>query len=196
VAWDHIEARPELITEVEKSRAIVFGSLVSRNEFTRQTLLRLLETDLLKIMDVNLRPPFDKEDVVKMLLEHADIVKLNDDEMIRISDWYALPGTLRERMEAFRRQYNLSTLIVTRGKNGACLIHNGVYHEHNGYRVQTVDTVGSGDAFLAGFLAALFDGKEMPLALTEACAVGAFVATRAGATPEYSRADIMGMIAP
>jgi hypothetical protein len=36
----------------------------------------------------------------------------------------------------------------------------------------------------------------MPLALTEACAVGAFVATRAGATPEYSRADIMGMIAP
>jgi len=196
VAWDHIEARPELIAEVEKSRAIVFGSLVSRNEFTRQTLLRLLETDLLKIMDVNLRPPFDKEEVVKMLLEHADIVKLNDDEMIRISDWYGIPGTLAERMEAFRRQYNFSTLIVTRGKNGACLIHNGMYHEHPGYKVQTVDTVGSGDAFLAGFLAALFDGKDMTLALTEACAVGAFVATRAGATPEYSHADIMGMIFP
>lgn len=195
VAWDHIEALPELTEEVKKSRAIVFGSLVSRNAFTRQTLLHLLETDLLKIMDVNLRPPFDKEDVVKMLLGHADIVKLNDDEMIRISDWYGIPGTLKERMEAFRKNFGFATLVVTRGKNGACLIHNGIYHEHPGYTVKTVDTVGSGDAFLAGFLAALFEGKEMPLALTEACAVGAFVATQAGATPEYSRADIKGILA-
>lgn len=196
VAWDHIEPLPELTAEAEKSRAIVFGSLVSRNEFTRQTLLGLLKSDLLKIMDVNLRPPFDNEEVVKMLLEHADIVKLNDDEMFRISDWYNIPGTLKERMESFRRNFDLATLIVTRGKNGACIIHNGIYHEHAGFKVQTVDTVGSGDAFLAGFLAALFDGKEIPQALTEACAVGAFVATRAGATPEYSRTDIMGMIAP
>lgn len=196
VAWDHIEPTAELAAEAAGSRAIVFGSLVSRNEYTRNTLLSLLNNDLLKIMDVNLRPPFDREAVVKMLLEHADIVKLNDDEMMRISDWYGMEGSLRERMEAFRTFYGLATLIVTRGKNGACLIHHGIYHEHSGYRVQTVDTVGSGDAFLAGFLAALFDGKDMTVALTEACAVGAFVATRAGATPEYNRADLMGMIAP
>jgi fructokinase len=96
-------------------------------------------------------------------------------------------------MHSFQQIYNVKTLIVTRGKDGAWLLHDGAFYEHLGFKVDTVDTVGSGDAFLAGFLAAYFEKKGMDQALTEACAVGAYVATRSGATPEYTMADIRAL---
>jgi fructokinase len=122
-------------------------------------------------MDVNLRPPHDKEDTVKILLAKADIIKLNDDELVTISNWYGITGDLTQRMEAFQQIFNFKSLIITRGKDGARLLHEGVFYEHPGFKVDTVDTVGSGDAFLAGFLAAYFENR-FHQALTEACAEG------------------------
>jgi len=193
VAWDNIMLNDELWSELKNSRALVYGSLVARNRATRETLFALLQSDALKIMDVNLRPPFDKEETVKALLAKSDIVKLNDSELVTITDWYRISGDLSRRMHSFQQIYNLKTLIVTRGKDGAWLLHDGAFYEHLGFKVDTVDTVGSGDAFLAGFLAAYFEKKGMDQALTEACAVGAYVATRSGATPEYTMEDIRAL---
>lgn len=187
VAWDGIALTPELIDEAKSSTAIVFGSLASRNSTTRNTLIKLLENNILKIMDVNLRPPYDTEANVKPLLEIADIVKLNDDELMKISAWYNLSGTLEDRILSFGSLLNLETLIVTLGKNGAYILHKNQLYHHNGFKVATEDSVGAGDAFLAGFLAAFFDGKDLNTALTEASAIGAFVASQPGATPNYTK---------
>jgi fructokinase len=187
VAWDGIALTPELLAEVKSSTAIVFGSLASRNATTRNTLFNLMENNLLKIMDVNLRPPYDTEANVKPLLEKADIVKLNDEELMKITAWYNLSGTLEERIKSFGKLLNLETLIVTMGKNGADVLHKNEFYHHNGFKVETEDSVGAGDAFLAGFLAALFDGKDLNTALTEASAIGAFVASQPGATPNYTK---------
>ncbi len=187
VAWDGIALTPELIDEAKSSTAIVFGSLASRNSTTRNTLIKLLENNILKIMDVNLRPPCDTEANVKPLLEKADIVKLNDDELMKISAWYNLSGTLEDRILSFGSLLNLETLIVTLGKNGAYILHKNQLYHHNGFKVATEDSVGAGDAFLAGFLAAFFDGKDLNTALTEASAIGAFVASQPGATPNYTK---------
>ncbi len=186
VAWDEIKLTQELIEEVKTSKAIVFGSLASRNLTTRNTLTELLNSDILKIMDVNLRPPFDTKEIVKTLLSKSDIVKLNDEELMTITDWYHMSGTMDERIISFSRLLKLKTLIVTKGKNGASVLHMNQLYSHVGYKVITADSVGTGDAFLAGFLAALFDGKEISLALKEACAIGAFVASQPGATPFYT----------
>ncbi len=188
VAWDEISLTPELLDATKSSTVIVFGSLASRNPGSRKTLLELLKNDsILKIMDVNLRPPYDTEENVKPLLEKADIVKLNDEELLKISGWYNLSGTLEERIKSFGNFLNLETLIVTMGKNGAYVLHiNELYH-HKGFKVATEDSVGAGDAFLAGFMAAFFDGKELNTALTEASAIGAFVASQPGATPSYTK---------
>ena len=194
VAWDNIVLSAELKRELNSSMALVYGSLVARNKATRETLLALLESDVLKIMDVNLRPPHDKEETVKTLLEKSDIIKLNDDELVTITDWYNITGDLAQRMHAFQKLFNFRTMIITRDKDGAWLLHEGSFYEHLGYKVATVDTVGSGDAFLAGFLAAYFEKKDMNRALTEACAAGAFVATKSGATPEYTMDDIKALI--
>lgn len=188
VAWDEISLTPELTDEIKASTAIVFGSLASRNPGSRKTLLKLLENDsILKIMDVNLRPPYDTESNVKPLLEKADIVKLNDEELSKISGWYDLEGSLEERIKSFGNLLNLETLIVTMGKNGAYVLHKDELFHHKGFKVATEDSVGAGDAFLAGFLAAFFDGKDLNTALTEASAIGAFVASQPGATPNYSK---------
>jgi fructokinase len=187
VAWDAIVLTPELVNEAKSSSAIVFGSLASRNAISRNTLFKLLENDILKIMDVNLRPPYDTEANVKPLLEKSDIVKLNDEELIKITGWYHLSGNLEERIRSFSNLLNIETLIVTMGKNGAYVLHKNELYHHKGFKVETEDSVGAGDAFLAGFLAAFFDGKDLNVALTEASAIGAYVASQPGATPHYTR---------
>jgi fructokinase len=187
VAWDEIFLTPELIEEAKASTSIVFGSLASRSPVSRNTLIKLLDNeDILKIMDVNLRPPYDTESNVKHLLEKSDIVKLNDEELMQITGWYAISGSLEERILTFGKLLDLDTLIVTMGKNGAYVLHNDDLYHHKGFKVATEDSVGAGDAFLAGFLAAFFDGKDLNTALTEASAIGAFVASQPGATPAYT----------
>jgi fructokinase len=187
VAWDDIHLTPELLEAARNSGAIVFGSLASRNAATRKTLSALLELDLIKILDVNLRAPFNRREVVEPLLKHADIVKLNDEELVIIASWFGLAGSPEQLAADFYKTLSLKTLLVTRGDKGAYLIHKNEVFEHNGYTVKVADTVGSGDAFLAGFLAAYADGKDMNTAITEACAIGAFVATQSGATPDYTK---------
>jgi fructokinase len=49
--------------------------------------------------------------------------------------------------------------------------------------VQVEDTIGSGDAFLATFVSGYLTGLKLPEILRHACAMGALVATRKGATP-------------
>jgi fructokinase len=191
VAWDEIRLTDDLVKAAEISKAVVFGSLASRNVTTRETLSALLDFDILKIMDVNLRAPFAKREVVEPLLKRSDIVKLNDDELIIIGSWFGLTGEVEVLLQKLYDFLSLQTLLVTRGENGACLIHNNEFYHHGGYKVDVTDTVGSGDAFLAGFLAALSDGRDMKTAIAEACAIGAFVATQRGATPEYNR-NILG----
>lgn len=186
VAWDQMELTPELEEAAAKVGAIVYGSLASRNEMTRKTVHAVLEHDNVKLMDINMRPPWVKQDVVEDLVRKADIAKMNDDELRTMAGWHQVKHTdLHDLIRWFGDTYHLDTVCVTRGKDGAMVLEKGELHEHPGFRVKTVDTVGSGDAFLAGFVLKLFGGSSSGEALEYACALGAYVATKAGATPEY-----------
>lgn len=185
VAWDDICLTPLLENEVVRSNAIVYGSLASRNALTRDTLLALLSHDLLKIMDVNLRPPFDTREIVEPLLIKADIIKLNDHELTTIARWFDLEGDLEVLSTGLCKALPIKLLMVTKGDKGALIVFEGKVFSHNGYKVEVVDTVGAGDAFLAGFLAAYLHGTHVQASLEQACAIGAHVASRAGAVPHY-----------
>lgn len=59
------------------------------------------------------------------------------------------------------------------------------------HEVERGDAVGAGDAFLARLVTSLlFENKSNEEALQEAAIVGAYVATRAGALPEYENSEI------
>jgi fructokinase len=192
VAWDHLGYTEQLSHKVKESGIIVFGTLGSRNMKAKQTILNVLDSDCLKVIDVNLRPPFDQQEDVEILLGKADIAKLNDEELIQISGWYGKTSKNEEDLiRWFSEQYQCSMVCVTKGANGAVLFTNSQFFHHLGYKVVAVDPVGAGDAFLAGFLSALVQNKSPEEALDFGSATGAFVASKEGATPKYDMSEVL-----
>ncbi|WP_321996412.1 carbohydrate kinase [Draconibacterium orientale] len=195
VAWDNIQLNDELVKKAQNSGLIIYGSLAARNQTTRETLLKLLDNDAVKLIDVNLRQPYDKQDVLELLLAKSDIVKLNDDELGVFAGWNGIEGkTEEELVKWFVQHYKVEMLCVTRGHKGAAMYHENTFYEHPGFKVNAVDTVGAGDAFLAGLVAAFMQKKPPAEAITFACATGAFVASKAGATPEYDMVEIQAIM--
>jgi fructokinase len=195
VAWDNLTLTDSLVKKAKESGLIIYGTLASRNPESRNTILSLLENEIVKLIDVNLRIPFHTREIVEMLLLKSDIVKLNDDELVAIAMWHNKQELDEKSMVTwFAREYNSEMICVTKGEKGALLYTAGEFYEHPGFKVNAVDTVGAGDAFLAGLIATIFEGKSYSDALINACATGAFVATKAGATPKYDMNQINQII--
>jgi fructokinase len=146
----------------------------------------------MKVLDINLRPPNYHRDDVEFLLEKTDILKVNIAELELITGWFSHFESTEDRLKLVQDRFNLETVIVTMGGDGALVSHKGAIYRHEGIKVDVVDTIGSGDAFLAGFLQQLLSEKTVKEALTFASAIGAFVATRSGACPQYRREEITG----
>ena len=191
VAWDNIQVTSPLIAKAREAGLLIYGSLASRRGQTRETLSLIMESTAIKLIDVNLRSPYDKKEIVEPLLFKSDIIKLNNDELTVFAEWNNKKNLEeKELVKWLALHYEAEIICVTKGEKGALLFAEGVFYEHVGFRVDTVDPVGAGDAFLAGFLASLFDGKSYDESLAFACGTGAFVASRAGATPNYDMKEI------
>lgn len=195
VAWDNIQLNETTKNATNKIDLIVFGSLASRNQTTRKTLFQLLDSSTApRLLDVNLRPPFDKQELVEMLLYKSDFIKLNDDELLIIAGWNNKKGNETELIKWLANHFNCQTVCVTRGAHGAVLFIENNLYEHSGFQVNAVDTVGAGDSFLASLIANLSKNCHPAKALEYACATGAFVASKPGAVPDYSEKDIQQLI--
>ena len=84
------------------------------------------------------------------------------------------------QLEKFREN-TCEVLIVTRGVEGSYACdESGVWHVSTP-KVNTVNAVGSGDAFLAGLVGGFLDGPSLPQALSQASAAGASNAAKQGA---------------
>ncbi|WP_087486298.1 sugar kinase [Brachybacterium massiliense] len=82
------------------------------------------------------------------------------------------PHSLLEALAAEGRQ-----VVVKLGADGASALANGRLYEAPGRAVDVVDTVGAGDAFVAGYLSAQLDGLDVPTRLRRANACGAAACT-------------------
>ena len=195
VAWDNIGITNEIKELVKNAELIIFGTLASRNETTRDTLFKIIEnTNASLLLDVNLRPPFNRQAIVETLLQKVNMVKLNSEELIEIASWNDISGNERELIKYMSEFYDCSVVCVTRGEKGAILFTDNNFYEHPGFRVKAKDTVGAGDSFLASLVSLLFQNHMPQKALEYACATGALVASKKGAVPEYTSADIEKII--
>ncbi len=195
VAWDNIISDKQKENLCANARIIIFGSLASRNAVTRRTLTQLLKnSEAKRIFDVNLRPPFDDPGIVESLLKLADFVKMNDEELIKIASWHGESGKIKNLIVWFSKYYNCPEICVTRGAKGAFLLINDSVYEHRGFKIDAEDTVGAGDSFLAALIAQLEKKQSPQKSLEYACATGAYVASKPGATPDYSEKDIEKII--
>jgi ribokinase len=74
----------------------------------------------------------------------------------------------------------VGTVVATLGERGAVRVSEDGVAAFPAYHVAPVDATGAGDAFTAGFVAALARGEETDAAVDEGCRAGAFCVTRRG----------------
>jgi 2-dehydro-3-deoxygluconokinase len=89
-------------------------------------------------------------------------------------------GDPRQLAHKLGSQYEFTTVVVTRGEEGAVGWHDSVVHDHDAYETDTVDPIGTGDAFTGAFIARRLDGDDVPTALEYAAATAALKRTIPG----------------
>jgi fructokinase len=172
-----------------------FGTLFASALQGKEVLNRLLAAlkNVIKFYDLNLRPDSDSPDLVLELLQRADVVKLNEDELQRVHEFTGLPLDV----EAFCRQgserYGWRAVGVTLGERGCAILANGEFVESVGHPVRVVDTVGAGDAFAAAFMHGLSLNWPAAEIASFANRVGALVASRHGAIPDWTLEEAVSL---
>jgi len=191
VAWDAIEIKQKNEQLVADSDVFVYGSLAARSGVSNNTLFELLEYADFKVFDVNLRPPHFNFDLLQRLLLKADFIKFNDDELDLICSRFDLSAeSIQSKMLLISNKFNAESVVVTLGSKGASLLHKDHFFQSKSYKVDVKDTVGAGDAFLAALISSLENNTEPQVALNFACAMGALVASKAGANPKILESEI------
>lgn len=196
VAWDRIPADTGRFPAGSPA-ALVHGTLALRSARNRQTLTQLFRRwpDALRVVDLNLRAPFDAPSAVRFALAGAQLLKLNDHELgALLQRRMASPATLETGARKLAERFAISKICVTAGSRGAGLLWDGFWHWADARPIAVRDTIGAGDAFLGALLAGVLRHRlAPPEALARACRVAEFVATQDGATPEY-HADFLGRV--
>ena len=194
VAWDEIIVSAETLETVAKADAFIFGSLATRSPYNLEQLDRLLSLKgPVKFFDVNLRPPFADPKRIVELAARADVIKLNHDEVGQIASWLRTgettpnpPGNAEAVAKAcavLAKATNTPRICVTMAAAGAALWDQGNLVSAPAPKVVVKDTVGAGDAFMAGLMVGLTRGADAQTVLETACRLGAIVASHDGATP-------------
>lgn len=186
-AWDKIVLNDLAKNLVSEADVLIYGSLICRDQVSRQALEELLLMDVYKVFDVNLRKPHYNYEILVQLMNSANFIKFNDEELLEITTAMGSPFTsLEDNMNFIAERTKVTAICVTRGKHGALLMWQGQFFENKGYPVKVADTVGAGDSFLAALIMSLLTGRAPQTAIDFACAVGALVAEAPGANPEIS----------
>ena len=232
-AWDYLSDEGQALSSAAANAdAIVFGTLSQRAAKSRDAVAAAKASARFTCCDVNLRPPFASLEIVAESAFGVDLLKLNDEEMVQVTEALRKhasdePASLasaeaacaaaarclcaeteEEEVTAVAKAAaaigcaaNAARVVVTRGSKGA------VYWEKTsgargeiagsawvcaGFVAPAIaDTVGAGDAFLAGLLSRLLvDGASAPACLDAGCRLGAFVAGQSGATPPHDEEAI------
>jgi fructokinase len=173
---------------------VLFGTLIQRSETSRNTLGDLLElaTGSLKVCDINLRRDCYCRQTIIDSLAAADVLKLNDGEVMELVKMLGLHATdIPAFCAELNERYDTATCVVTLGERGAFAwsAEEGPLYVP-GISVPVVDTVGSGDSFTAAFVSALLDGQGAAEACLRGNLLGALVATKPGGTPQVTQAEV------
>jgi fructokinase len=186
-AWDNVAWSDGLQQLAARADAVCFSTLGQRSEILRQTIQRFVRATpakCLRVLDINLRPPFWNEAIVLQSLQLANVLKVNDAELSVLADILGWSGADHELLQRLVERFSLRLVALTRGAAGALLLsESGERSDLPGQPTVVVDTVGAGDSFTAALVIGLLSG--LPLSTINAWGnrVAAFVSSQPGATP-------------
>lgn len=191
VAWDHIAVTDGARELVRNADAVCVGSLAQRGAVSRSAIRGLLSDargQAMVIFDVNLRPPFLDPGALEATFRLADVVRMNESEIARVSALLARPSLTAWLLG----EVGVRFVCVTQGKKGASLTTPRETIFAPGMEIDTSqgDAVGAGDAFTAAMAHQLVRGASPRETLRVANRYGALVASRKGAMPVLSDGDL------
>jgi fructokinase len=196
---------------------LVFGTLAQMRAPARAGLRRIAAScaGAVRLYDVNLRDGWWSAGLVAEIIGLASVVKLSESEASELAPALGVswgsgaddPGgfsagecsagefsagefSAEEFSRALAARYELRGVAVTAGPDAASLWLDGVFARAAPPESDVVDAVGAGDAFAAGLLDAIGQGLGAPAALRRANALGTLVASRRGAQPPWTEAEL------
>lgn len=186
VAWDFITPSESAIEFACQADAICFGTLAQRSEtsyYSIQETLKTVPDAALKVFDINMRQRFYNETIIRNSLQKANVLKLNDEEILVFADIFGISGDEFEIMHQILENHDLKILALTKGARGSWLISQEEDSFLDTPKVKVADTVGAGDSFTAGLVAGLLKNKPLKEIHRSAVEISAFVCTQKGGTP-------------
>ena len=189
VAWDYIPTSKLLRELAFKSAAVCFGTAAQRSQLSRmtiQTFVGLMEQDSIRVFDINLRQNFYSQDVIETSLSLANVLKLNVNELSVVKKLLRLNGDEKKILNELSRKYSLNLIALTRGREGSILFTEGKTSNHEGHKINVEDTVGAGDAFVAGLVTGMLRGYELDDLHNKANRVASYICSKHGATPSLT----------
>lgn len=145
--------------------------------------------------DVNyrskLRSPAAAAATLSPLLDLVDVLFVAERDAATVFDLTGDPETVGRGL---RETHDAETVVLTRGERPAVAVTADGVHEQPAFEADTHDPVGSGDAFVGGFLARRLDGGSVPAALEWGAATAALERTLAGDVALVSPSEVQAVV--
>ncbi len=202
VAWDNIDPSPQILENVLEADVLCFSTLAQRTPLSRTRLRSVLRKvhakgrchafggaqgrRPIRILDLNLRPPFTEPATVLEALSYADVVKVNEAE----ATWLGALAQTSDPVRWLLSQFPARLVAVTRAEKGASFFTRHLTLHQPGTPQRGGDPVGAGDAFVAALAVGLGLAETLPRCLEMATALGSWVAGRIGAMPAHPRGRV------
>ncbi len=187
MAYDYLDLSSTADSELSSVQMIYFGTLVQRSTHGYRQIQQFLErtsppTRL--FCDINLRPPHIRAEAIGSSLHHADLLKLNLDELTQISKVNNGPHQEAEAIDWLMQSFGISQIALTLGDRGSKIAtaHQTIASQPP-QNVPIVDTVGAGDAYASVFAAGYLKHLSVQLTLELATDFAAHICGQAGAVP-------------
>ncbi|TWU41163.1 2-dehydro-3-deoxygluconokinase [Novipirellula aureliae] len=182
-AYDFIE--PPLLEGSGPFSLLYHGTLALRGERSRETIKQLAQTSTIpRFVDVNIREPWFDTAWLTELIPGSKYVKLNDEELGKISEMPVSDSSQVEAaVKAFRHQYGGEIYFITCGSQGAYAVTDQTITFAPAPKPEVmVDTVGAGDGFAAAAIHGVLQGLSYQEILDRAVTFAARVCGMQGAT--------------
>ncbi len=165
----------------------------------RETTVNMLkaarEAETTTAFDVNYRrklwSPEEARETLLKLFPGIDILLIAARDARTVLGYEGDPRQLAHKLAS---QFDFTTVVVTRGDQGALAWHDNVVHDHEVYDTETVDPIGTGDAFTGAFIARRLAGDDVPKALEYASATAALKRTVPGDVALVTKEEVDAVV--
>lgn len=177
----------ELPTEPfeEATYCYTSGITPALSEQLRETTVALLETartaGVTTVFDLNYRSklwePYEARKSLESLLPLVDVLVVAARDAHTVLGIEGDASTIASRIDD---EYGFETVLVTRGDEGVLALTDDRVYEQGAFKTETFDPIGTGDAFVGGYLASQIRGESLEESLEQGAATAAIKRTLDG----------------